>query len=417
MRGIHVLTAFFVLPFALMIYGCSGEGPTDPNNSFEIREIPSGIRPYADEVVEAANRFALDLYAELKQEEGNLFFSPYSISSALSMTYAGAEGVTEQEMAGVLHIPGDEQQWHAGCGALQNSLDRGATLEGYELSIANRLWGQQGYGFLESFLNITQEYYGAGFEALDFSAFPEKSRQIINDWVADQTRDRIQDLLPSDAIRPGTLLVLTNAIYFKGTWLKQFDPSVTAQEPFLAGPSDTVYVPMMHLADEFEFSDLEDLKILSLPYTSEDLSMIILLPARVDGLAELEAELTVGDLATWIGSMNKENVAVALPRFELTSKFRLAGVLSDMGMPSAFGMADFSGITGYPELFISEVYHKAFVGVDEEGTEAAAATGVVMGIGGPSYHSFVMDHPFVFLIRDNVTGSILFIGRIQNPLL
>ncbi len=409
-RSLPLLLLFF----AMMINGCGSNSPTGPDPFVE-RAIPEHMLPFVEEAVTAGNQFAFDLYAELKDGEGNRFFSPYSISSALSMTYAGAAGITEEEMARVLHVPNDPSQWHPAAGALQNSLNRGVALNGYELSIANRLWVQEGYAFLESFLAIVQDCYDAGLELINFALDPEAARLIINEWVADQTHDKIQDLIPPP-LSGDTRLVLVNAIYFKGTWLTQFDPENTTDWSFRITADESVTVPMMTLREaEFNYAQTDDVSILEMPYDGEDLSMIVILPAEIDGLTELEDALTLARVKSWLASMHKTTLNVLLPKFEMTSEFPLNEVLSRLGMPSAFDdNADFSNMTGARDLFISAVIHKAFVNVNEEGTEAAAATAVIMGYAG-ALDSFVADHPFIFLIRDNVTGSILFMGRVSDP--
>ncbi len=403
----------FLLFFAVMISGCGDSSPTGPD-PFGARAIPEHMLPFVEEAVTAGNLFAFDLYAELKDGEGNRFFSPYSISSALSMTYAGAAGITEEEMARVLHVPNNPSQWHPAVGALQNSLNRGIALGGYELSIANRLWAQEGYPFLESFFAIMQDCYDAGVALINFALDPEAARLIINEWVADQTQDKIQDLI-SPPLSGDTRLVLVNAIYFKGTWLTQFDPELTTDRSFRITADESVTVPMMMLKEtEFNYVQTDDVSILEMPYDGEDLSMIVLLPEEVDALTELEDALTLARVESWLASMYKTTLNVILPKFEMTSEFLLNEVLARMGMPSAFGNADFSNMTGARDLFISAVIHKAFVNVNEEGTEAAAATAVIM-LETCMGNSFVANHPFIFLIRDNVTGSILFMGRVSDP--
>jgi serpin B len=367
------------------------------------------------EVAEATTRFALDLYGELKAGGGNLFLSPYSIAAALSMTYAGAASVTAEEMARVLHVPEDSGHWHQAFGLLQDRLSGSGN--GYTLSIANRLWGQQGYAFLPRFLSVTKDSYGAGLEQLDFSA-PEEARTTINDWVAEETQQKIKDLLPRGTIDDSTRLVLTNAIYFKGTWLTQFDVERTTDRPFYVEAERTVMVPMMHRKGRFAYGELDGVKVLRMPYGGNQISMVLLLPDEAGGLPALEEDLTQQRLDAWIGSLNELEVQVAIPRFTVTSSLDLGSFLPGMGMASAFDprTADFSGMTGKRDLFISAAVHQAYVEVNEEGTEAAAATGVVMGLTsarpGPS---FIADHPFVFLIRDESSGTVLFLGRIQDP--
>jgi serpin B len=379
-------------------------------------------------VAEGGNHFALDLYARLGREPGNLFFSPFSISTALAMTYAGARGVTASEMEQVLHFPTDVTDLHA----LYDELLRttmpptGPTTAedvetaGYRLSVANRLWGQRGFQFLTEFIKTMMQNYGAGLETLDFAGASEAARQTINRWVEEQTEDRIKDLIPAGVLTPDVVLVLTNAIYFYGKWAAQFPSERTSPEPFYVAPDRPAEVQMMHVDQEFAYASLDGLDILELPYQGGDLSYLALLPKDLDGLPQVEKELTPEKLTDWLASLAPANVHVSLPKYRLSSWFDLAKVLSDMGMQSAFGQADFSGMTGRKDLFISAVVHKAFVDVQEEGTEAAAATGVIMkktSVSEPKpWVDFRADHPFLFLIRDNRSGSILFMGRFVDPI-
>ena len=369
-------------------------------------------------VAEANNAFALDLYAKLKDAEGNLFFSPFSISTALAMTYAGARGNTAKQMAEVLHFDLPQESLHSALGALMSKLQAGKKDSGYQLSIANALWGQAGYEFLPSFLDLTNKNYGAGLREVDFRQ-TEKARKKINKWVEEQTNDKIKDLIKEGALGPQTLLVLTNAIYFLGDWAYQFEEDRTSDAPFALLAGDKVKVPMMRQTEDFKYMEGDDFKALELPYKNNELSMIIFLPNKPDGLPGFEKALTAERVATSIAKMGKEEVRVKLPKFKLTSEFLLVDTLKSMGMTDAFALppADFSGMTGRKNLFIAKVIHKAFVDVNEKGTEAAAATGVVMELtaipGEPKV--FKADHPFLFLIRDNRTAGILFMGRVMDP--
>ena len=384
-----------------------GDDPSGPSN------------PDVAAVVGGNNQFVFDLYGRLAgEEDGNRFFSPYSVSTALAMTYAGARGNTAAEMADTLHFTLPQDRLHPAFGSIIGDLND-SQREGYQLNVANRLWGQQGYGFLPEYLDVTRQHYGAELAQLDFIWETEPSRLTINRWVEEQTQQKIKDLIPPGGVNSLTRLVLTNAIYFKGDWKYQFEPELTQEAPFQVAPGEQLSVQMMYQKNRFKYAALPNFQMLEMPYTGEDLSMLALLPNEPDGLADLESWLTAESLDQSIDQLLSKEVFVFLPKFEMTSKFGLAEVLASMGMPEAFnpGAADFSGMNGGRDLFISSVIHKAFVEVNEEGTEAAAATGVVVGTTSvtPPPELFRADHPFLFLIRDNRTESILFLGRVTHP--
>ncbi len=375
-------------------------------------------------VVVGNSGFALDLYAKLRDEPavkeagGNLFFSPYSISTALAMTYAGARGETEKQMAKTLHFSLPQERLHPAFGTLEKQLNAAGKKGNYELSVANALWGQKGYGFLKPFLELTEKNYGAGLKEVDFVRQTEKVRKTINAWVEEKTKDKIKELIKPGVLGALTRLVLTNAIYFKGDWASKFEEKNTKPAPFHISKERSEEAAMMYQKEEFKYAQKEKLQILELPYKGEELSMVVLLPEEVDGLAELESSLTPERLAEWTKRLHKREVMVYLPKFKMTSKFGMAEMLAAMGMPDAFsGAVDFSGMNGKRDLFISAVIHKAFVEVNEEGTEAAAATGVVMKLTAVPAPPpvFRADHPFIFVIKDNNSGSILFMGRVSNP--
>jgi serpin B len=376
------------------------------------------LSPDTAALAKGDNAFATDLYQRLSSNDGNLFFSPYSISNALAMTYAGARGKTADDMAATLKFPFQGNRLNAAFAGLVQDLDRKGEKRKYQLNIANRLWGEKGYGFLPEFVKMCKDAYRAGLEELDFAADPEKARQTINAWVEKETQDKIKDLVPPGTITPATRLVLTNAIYFKANWRHVF-PDVTKKDDFKTAADKTIKVDMMQTLEFFPYAQSDDVQILELPYEQNELSMLVLLPKKVDGLSGLEKQLTADNLEKWRGQLKKHRVNVKLPKFKFTSQFQLSKVLSAMGMGVAFGgQADFSGMTTREKLFISDVIHKAFVAVDEKGTEAAAATAVVMratAIEEAPMATFYADHPFVFVIRDNRTGSILFMGRVTQP--
>jgi serpin B len=369
-------------------------------------------------VLDGQNAFALDLYARLRGEEGNLFFSPYSISTALGMTYAGARGDTAAEMAKTLHFPADAEKLHASNAALLGQLSGDGKDRGFQLNVANALWGQKGHPFLNPFLTLVRDRYRAGLSELDFAGNAEEARKTINTWVEKKTQDKIKDLLPEGSVDALTRLVLTNAIYFKGDWASPFNKQATREGRFMTASAEAVKVPMMHQTSNFGYLDGGTFQALEMPYQGKELSMLVLLPKKADGLAELEKTVTIDNLKGWVGKLRPTKVQAALPKFKMTKRFSMKQVLAEMGMPLAFrDQADFSGMDGSRELRITGVFHKAFVDVNEEGTEAAAATGVVVGVrSAPAkLPSFVADHPFVFLIRDQRSGSILFMGRVADP--
>jgi serpin B len=367
-------------------------------------------------VVRGDNEFAFDLYARLRENQGNLFFSPSSISTALAMTYAGARGETAAEMARALHFTLPPEALHAGFEALLK--EQNTDKAGYKLRVANALWGQQGYGFAPDFLKLTQTHYGAGLYEVNFAA-AEQARQKINTWVEKQTQDKIKDLIKPGMVDSSTRLVLTNAIYFKGDWDSPFKKERTRTEPFKLSESNTVQAPLMTQSHDYRYLDGDTFQMLEMPYGSKEMSMVVLLPKKVDGLAELEKTLTADNLGAWLGRLRHREVVVNLPRFKTTSEFSLKAQLSALGMPQLFqaGKADLSGMNdGKEKLFLSAVVHKAFVDVNEEGTEAAAATGgIAKALAVRVKPVFRADHPFVFLIRDTRNGSVLFLGRILNP--
>jgi len=370
-------------------------------------------------VVQSNNAFALELYAKLRDEKGNLFFSPFSISTALAMTYAGARGQTERQMAEVLQFSLPAEKLHPTFGAVLKDLNARGEKGSYELSVANALWGQKGYGFLKEFIELVETSYGGKLNEVDFAAAAEDARQTINTWVENETNGKIKDLIPEGVLDSLTRLVLTNAIYFKGNWASKFKEEDTKDAPFTMLNGEKIDVAMMNQTAEFNYMETADFQGLEMPYVDNELSMIILLPKQNDRLIALEESLTLNNLSNWLAKLSKRKVIVSVPKFTMTCQFMLADILKSMGMTDAFsGGADFSGMTGRRDFFISAVIHKAFVEVNEEGTEAAAATAVVMKLTAvPSevIPVFRADHPFLFLIRDNSSGSILFIGRVMNP--
>ncbi len=387
-----------------------------------VQELAPGVTmQQKNAIVEAGNRFALELYAQLRAREGNLFLSPYSIATALTMTYAGARGETAAQMARVLHLPAEEAQLHRAVAALKDEIEGAGAAEGCELSIANALWGQKGFDFLAGFLGLLQDSYGARLTELDFAGNAEGARRTINDWVEEQTSGKIKDIIAPGVLGPLTRLVLTNAIYFKGDWTEPFKEERTRDEPFWTSAEDSADAPMMHQTKDFQYGESGECQALLLPYAKGRLAMLVLLPKERDGLAKLEGGLKVEGVRQWLARLRKREVELSLPRFKLTSQFALGDPLREMGMGDAFALppADFSGMDGRKDLFISAVIHKAFVDVNEEGTEAAAATAVTMVLGAAVAPEppvvFRADHPFLFFIVERRSGSILFMGRLSDP--
>ena len=374
-------------------------------------------------LVEENSAFAFDLYQLLRQENNNVFFSPYSISQALAMTYAGARGDTEKQMSDTLHFVLSQDRLHPVFNGLDIELSkrgegaRGKDGEGFRLNIVNAIWGQEDYRFLAEFLDVLAENYGAGLRTLDFVNAPEASRITINDWVSEQTESRIEDLIPEGAIDALTRLVLTNAIYFNAAWQFPFNEDATADGPFYLLDGGEVIVPMMTQTESFGYTAGDDYQAVALPYDGHELSMVILLP-REGRFETFESSMDYQVIKGIISDLGNQQVNLTMPKFEFESQFSLKKALTAMGMPVAFSAdADFSGMTGKRDLAIDDVLHKAFVSVDEAGTEAAAATAVIMTLTAVPAPPVVVtvDRPFIFLIRDIETGAILFVGRVVNP--
>lgn len=421
--GLVLLASVVVI--ATVLAGCTGvqdaasPEPTPPAGE----DIPEAGGN--DSVAAGNNRFAFDLYQELRNDpayaEENLFFSPYSISSALAITYEGARGRTADEIRAVFHLPADDTVRREGFRAIDAGINRADA--GYTLRTANALWAEKTYAFLPDYIETAREYYGANVTNLDFATQPGASRITINRWVEERTNDLIKDLLPEGSISPLTRLVITNAIYFKGTWVKQFDENKTVEAEFRKGPGESVSVQMMQRTDEeavYGYAETDSLQVLKMPYAHENgagLSMLVILPDDIEAAEESLDAQKIDDLRQ---SLTERRVNVYLPKFSLEETYPLAGTLAAMGMPTAFtDAADLSGMDGTQNLFVSSVVHKAFVDVNEEGTEAAAATGVIINlktsIEEEKPPTFRADHPFIFAILDNDTGTILFMGRVVDP--
>ncbi|NIQ06478.1 MAG: serpin family protein [Candidatus Korarchaeota archaeon] len=366
----------------------------------------------ASEVVWANNQFALDLYGKLITEAENVFFSPWSISSTLAMIYEGAGGQTAEEMHSALYLPKDAMVRRTGYATFFRALNH---IRGGVLETANALWPHKDYSFAESYLELCREYYSAKIEQVDYVNHPEEARKTINEWVAEKTRGKIKELLKENHVDALVRMIVTNAVYFKGTWLKQFPKEATEMEDFWVTSQHSVEVPMMQMKDTFNFTRTEDFRAVELPYVGKDLSMMLLLPKS--NLTTVEKILSAKNLQTVREDMQLQNVTLHMPKFTFHTTYdTLAPALIELGMPSAFSTgANFSKMTGSPNpLFLSDVVHQAFVKVNEEGTEAAAATGGVIKLG-PDPYFMNVNHPFLFVIQENTTGNILFMGRVVDP--
>jgi serpin B len=369
-------------------------------------------------VITANTAFALDVYGKLKDAKANLFLSPYSISACLAMAQAGARGGTESQMAQALRLTQGQEKVNVGFAQLQSQLSKIERGKGVELAVASGLWGQKGHKFEPAFIKTLKRDFGAEASQMDFQNAPERARQQINSWVAKQTRGKIQDLLKPGALDPTTRMVLADAIYFKGRWARPFDRNKTTPVPFRVSEHRQVQVPLMNVAADFDYAEVDGLQLISLPYAGGDLAMVVLLPASTNGLAAVEAKLSPQAIQQWLAGTRQQKVKLSLPRFKLETQLDLNQTLVQLGMHDAFGaQADFSGIDGARDLYLSLVTHKALVEVNEEGTEAAASTGATLTLLGaePPVPVFRADHPFIFLIREVRSGIILFLGKLANP--
>lgn len=412
------------------------QAATEPEMQAETGASAPDMSTTADRV----NSFAERFYGQVSSEDpGNLFFSPFSIHAALAMTYAGAGGDTAEQLQEVLafeHGPGEGAE-HAAYSELLQSLNsppvtQVESIEGrerkmverpvFDLVVANRLWGQAGFEWRPEYITLTEQAYLAGLAEVDFEGNTEGARNTINNWVEETTRDRIRNLIPSGALSAMTRLVLTNAIYFKANWAEPFEEHATKPEPFHLVSGETVEVPMMQQTETFAYAQGGGWQALAMPYEKGVLSMVVVLPADREGaLAAVEQQLLSGDLLAQLESLQRPRVQLWLPKFGMTLQLDLGSTLKAMGMTLAFSEdADFSGMAPDADLFISKALHKAFVEVDEKGTEAAAATAVVIGVTSMPVEPeqprvFRADRPFIFLIRHNPSGAILFLGRLMDP--
>jgi serpin B len=420
----RVMLSILIGSSLLGLLGCERPVAADVARSAKPRDTAPAL-PASDlpDLVSGNTAFAFDLYRVLAQQDGNLFYSPYSISLALAMTYAGARTETERQMAQALHFTLAQDRLHPAWNGLDLELARrgqgakGKDGKSFRLNIVNAIWGQKGFQFSSQFLDVLAANYGAGLRLLDFEKAGEAARVTINDWVKQQTEGRIQDLIPQGVIDELTRLVLTNAIYFNAAWAMPFEPKLTEDGPFTLADGNQVTVPMMRQSESLGYAEGPGYQAVELPYDGRELSMVVLLP-RPGEFASFERSLDAAQVETILKGLERNQVALVMPKWKFDSQFSLRDALVALGMRDAFtDAADFSGMTGSRDLYIQAVVHKAFVSVDERGTEAAAATAVLMRLtAAPAQPVEVtVDRPFLFLIRDVQTGAILFVGRVMNP--
>jgi serpin B len=406
-----VVKRFILLVSALFLLAVvGGSVPTVP---------ALGPPAHLKTVVDGNSAFALELYGRLKGQEGNLFLSPYSISSAMAIAYGGARGNTEKQIAATMHFDAGQKKLHAAMSEIRRTLAGSAVAGKLELLVANGLWPQRNYDFRRDFLKLAQEKYDAAVDFVDFPAGPAAAAGKINAWIARQTKNKINRAVPPGMVTGQTRLVIANAIYFKGDWASQFSKEQTAPHAFWITPENSVQAPMMHQEHVFAYAESDAVQLLVLPYVRDNLAMIVLLPRERDGLAEVESRLDAKQLGEWLKRLQPRSVDVLLPKFAMESRFSLKGMLAAMGMTDAFDeRANFTGMTARGPLFINAVEHAALVEVDEQGTVAAAATSFSIGCSAPPRPpsaTFHADHPFLFLIGDLRTWTILFLGRLAHP--
>ncbi len=411
-----ILLTAVILLLSVSLVACGTSVSTDVIKSEKPR-ITSPQISQADQAIllEGNNDFAFSLYSVLKDaKEGNLFYSPYSISLMMAMAFAGAQGETAQQMADAMRYELSPDKLHAAFNYLSLQLaNRTSDASDFELDIVNDIWGQKDYKFLDAYLDILAQNYGAGLRALDFIKDPDGARKIINDYIYEQTNELIPDLIPEGVINNLTRMVLTNAIYFKAEWKSKFNKDSTRDGVFKLLDRRQVTVPMMSQRSFFKFASGEGWKAIELPYLGEQIAMDIVLP---EDFSDFEGSMDADKISRILADMESKDIQLSMPKFKFASDFDLKEALSILGMPIAFdaARADFSGITDAEELYIQGVVHKAFVAVDEEGTEAAAAGAVIVGTTSLP-ESMTIDSPFLFLIRDLQSGSIFFMGRVLNP--
>jgi len=418
---IKIILAFLIILISAIVFISLIDNDIFDNNT-EFNNMYPNVETNVSLYDDAINDFCFNLYRSLydKYPDSNLFFSPYSIFVALSMAYEGAEGITAKEMADVLNIEQDNESFHYYMRALHEYFNENSE---YKIRTANALWVSNNLKLQNIYLNIMNDYYKAHTQNVDFTDRIETA-ELINQWISNQTNNLIKDVIDSSFINEFTRLILTNAIYFKGNWVVQFDSDNTIERAFKISKGNNIKVSTMMLfnhKNDFRYTETDELQILKLPYDGYNISMIILLPKYLTEIEDVINSISSDDLSEWKYNMGLHNVDIYLPKFKInTVPYNLNDHLRKLGMKTAFSTnADFSGISNTQGLFIDKVVHKAYINVDEKGTEAAAATAVGISLGIyediPYHVIFDADHPFIFLIQHNPTGTILFIGNVNNP--
>lgn len=429
-----MLKAFCMFVALATFVGCTANVPEAPKNSTvgenvvqtpanENGQVPASATPATQvegqnkdlaAVVEGNNEFALDLYRRLAQKPGNKVFSPYSISTALAMTYAGAKGSTAKQMAQTLHFALENERLHPAFGELIRKVQGDATKRNYELGVANSLWGAKGLSVLPNFLQVAQDNYQGLLQFVDFANDPDGARERINGWVKDQTKKRITELLKKGVVGTDTRLVLVNAIYFNAEWAMPFPQTETRLEDFNIAASQVIKVLMMNRRFATNYMATSEFQLAEFMYKNNELSLVVIIPRQIDGLANLERKLSAKALAEWLSSVKHVQLAVSLPRLKVSEVFNIGRELMVLGMKDAFtARANFSGISSLDKLFVSNVVHEGFLQIDEMGTEAGGATAVMMALSRPI--AFRANHPFLFILVHRPTMSVLILGRASDP--
>lgn len=403
--------------FIFALFFACNETPNQPEDCVDIKreEVTDAVTL---SVVEGNQHFAFDLYERLRGDENpNIFLSPYSISTAIGMLHLGAKGETEAEMAEVFYVSDNETDWHTGLGHLVQDMSLIDNCN-YQLNTANRAYIQKGFGFETEYVDGLLSFYEAQAEEVDFSGDSEGARQNINSWVSEQTMEKIPNLFPLGTINNNTRLVLTNAIYMNAPWAQEFNPDRTYTSDFYLADGQTTSVEMMS-GDEVDLSisTQDEFQLIEIPYKGEELSLNVLLPNQADGLANIEEKLNLENWLSWKADIYPTTAYLGVPKMEMRYQKTLSETLKDMGMEQAFlsGSADFTGISKEADLFVTTVIHEAWLKFSEEGTEAAAATGIAVGTESSIGNYVVLDRPFLFVIEDTLSGSILFMGKVSDP--